>query len=168
VEHPSSLDRPFAWRKTALVAAGIATLELLLLVLVGLAILTHRFDGGGGEGALKRERAAGKRGGTAKAPVPVAKLPRSETSVIVFNGNGLPGAAGEAADLIRSLRYLIAGTANAPRTDFARSIVMFRPGYRGEAARLARDLRIRRVAPLDGLRPADLQGAQVALIVGRS
>jgi hypothetical protein len=167
VEHPAPLDRPFAWRKTALVAAGIASLELLLLVLVGLAILTHRFDPAGAT-AAKRAAGAGEPAGSAKARVPAAKLPRSETSVIVLNGNGMPGAAGEAADLIRSLRYVIAGTENAPRTDFARSIVMFRPGYRGEAARLARDLRVRRVAPLDGLRAADLQGAQVALIVGRS
>ena len=88
--------------------------------------------------------------------------------MLVLNGNGRQGAAGEAADAVRSLRYVVAGTSNAPRTDFRRSIVMFRRGYRGEAVRLARDLRIRRVAPLDGLRPRDLQGAQVALVVGRS
>jgi hypothetical protein len=43
---------------------------------------------------------------------------------------------------------------------------MYRPGFEGEARRLARDLGIKRVAPLDGLRASELQGAHLALIVG--
>ena len=46
-----------------------------------------------------------------------------------------------------------------------RSVVMYRPGYRGEALRLARDLRIKIVGPLDGLRIGDLMGAHVAVVV---
>ena len=101
------------------------------------------------------------------APAPVAKLARNETSIIVLNGNGIPGAADGAAGVVQSLHYLIAGTANAPRTDFARSLVMYRPGYKGEAMRLAKDVRVRRVVPLDGMRAAALQGAHIALILGR-
>lgn len=101
------------------------------------------------------------------APAPVAKLARNETSVIVLNGNGIQGAADEAAGVVQSLHYLIAGTANAPRTDFPRSLVMYRPGYKGEALRLAKDVRLKRVVPLDGMRAAELQGAHVALILGR-
>lgn len=102
-----------------------------------------------------------------QTPAPVAKLARNETSVIVLNGNGIQGAADEAAGVVQSLHYLIAGTANAPRTDFARSLVMYRPGYKGEAMRLAKDVRLKRVVPLDGMRAAELQGAHVALILGR-
>ena len=170
MEHPSILSRPIVWRTTALAAAAVATFELVLLLLIGLAFVGDRPARDAAADvprttAAKKASPAPKR---AKKRAPVAKLPRGETSVIVLNGNGVQGAAGEAADLVRTFRYVIAGTANAPRTDFERSIVMFRPGYRGEAIRLARDLRIQRVAPLDGLRPADLQGAQVALIVGGS
>jgi hypothetical protein len=43
---------------------------------------------------------------------------------------------------------------------------MYRPGFEGEAKRLGRDLRIRHVTPLDGMRIRDLQGAHVALVVG--
>jgi hypothetical protein len=43
---------------------------------------------------------------------------------------------------------------------------MYRASRRGEALRLARDLRILRVSPLDGLRPRDLLGAQLAVVVG--
>jgi hypothetical protein len=43
---------------------------------------------------------------------------------------------------------------------------MYRPGHRGEAMRLARDLRIRIVGPLDGMSVRDLMGAHVAVVVG--
>ncbi|MGH2996352.1 MAG: LytR C-terminal domain-containing protein, partial [Gaiellaceae bacterium] len=93
-------------------------------------------------------------------------LSRAETSVIVLNGNGIAGAAGAVAERARARRYVIAATGNAPRSDFPRSLVMYRPGFEGEAQRLARDLGIKRVAPLDGVRASELQGAHLALIVG--
>ena len=43
---------------------------------------------------------------------------------------------------------------------------MYRPGFEGEARRLARDIGVRRVSPLDGIRRRDLQGAHIALILG--
>jgi hypothetical protein len=46
-----------------------------------------------------------------------------------------------------------------------RSVVMYRPGFRGEAMRLARDLRIRIVGPLDGLSVRDLMGAHLAIVI---
>ena len=151
-----------------MLAAGVAALELVLLVLLGAALVSKSFLPNESENAAA-SAVAGDGGQAAPGkPVPVPKLGRGETLVIVLNGNGSPGAASDTAALVQSRGYLIAGTANAPRTDFARSIVMFRPGHRGEAERLARDFKLTRVAPLDGLRPADLQGAHVALIVGRS
>jgi hypothetical protein len=45
-------------------------------------------------------------------------------------------------------------------------VVMYRPGYAAEGARLARDMRVRVVRPLDGMRPSQLLGAHVVLIVG--
>jgi hypothetical protein len=43
---------------------------------------------------------------------------------------------------------------------------MYRPGYAPEAARFARDLRVKIVSPLDGLRQRDLMGAHVAVVIG--
>jgi hypothetical protein len=43
---------------------------------------------------------------------------------------------------------------------------MYRPGYAPEAARFARDLRVKLVSPLDGLRRKDLLGAHVAIVIG--
>ena len=99
---------------------------------------------------------------------PVAKpmLARGETSVLVLNGNGVSGAASSTAEQVRDRKYMIAGTGNSARSDYPRSIVMYRPGFEREARRLAKDFGIRRIVPLDGMRPAQLQGAHVALVVG--
>jgi hypothetical protein len=167
MDHPTSLRQESPWRTRAMVAAGLATLELVLLVALAAALVGKPFlaPDETKPAAPTDLRAAAKANGE---PVAVPKLARDETLVIVLNGNGSAGAASDTAALVQSRGYLIAGTANAPRTDFARSLVMFRPGHRGEAERLARDFHVSRVAPLDGLRPADLQGAHVALVVGRS
>jgi hypothetical protein len=94
------------------------------------------------------------------------ELPRGKTAVLVLNGNGRSGAAGEAASVVQSIGYKVSATGNARRMNFPRSIVMFRPGFKGEAKRLAKDVRVTSVTPLDGMRPSDLSGAQLVLIVG--
>ena len=76
------------------------------------------------------------------------------------------GAASDGAARVRRHGYTIGIVGNAPRSDFTRTLVMFRPGYRPEAVRLARDLKLKIVGPLDGLRASDLLGAHLALIVG--
>ena len=43
---------------------------------------------------------------------------------------------------------------------------MFKRGYAAEGRRLARDLHIRVVGPLDGLKPAALHGGQLAIVLG--
>ena len=172
MDHPSTYGREVPWKTTALVAAAFAAFELLFILVVGLALVGKAVTGDGSSAPPAVEAPAAKTASpTAKSakskPAPARpRLARSETSVIVLNGNGSPGAASERADLVQTKGYLIAGTANAPRTDFARSVVMYRPGYRPEAARLAKDFGVDRVAPLDGLLPSDLQGAHVAFIVG--
>jgi hypothetical protein len=102
----------------------------------------------------------------AKTEARAAPLPRADTSVVVLNGNGRTGAAGAAADRVHELGYLVAGTGNAGRSDYARTIVMYRPGRKAEGQRLAKDIGAKVVGPLDGLRLRDLMGAQVAIILG--
>jgi len=62
----------------------------------------------------------------------------------------------------------VAGRASGDAGTLGVSVRDLAFGYEPEARRFARDFRIRRVAPLDGLRSADLQGAHIALIVGGS
>jgi hypothetical protein len=161
MEHalPSPSGHP--WRTIAVVAAGIATLELLGLVVVGVALIAkpvmHR--------AQQEAAAAPTKHQQAKTPVRPL-LARSATSVTVLNGNGLAGAAAAQASRVRARGYLVGEVGNAPRSGYGRSVVMYRAGRRPEALRLAHDLRIRLVSPLDGLRPRDLLGAQLAVVVG--
>jgi hypothetical protein len=173
VEHSQDFPAPQPWRSAALIAAGVAAVELCLLLVLGFLVFGKYFAGEVEKASdpaeiakaaiAKRQQAAGPeaQGNAAKQ-----LLSRSQTSVIVLNGNGVAGAAGAAAERARARRYVIAATGNAPRSDFPRSLIMYRPSFEGEARRLARDLGIKRVAPLDGLRASELQGAHLALIVG--
>jgi LytR cell envelope-related transcriptional attenuator len=161
MEHalPSPAGHP--WRTIAVVAAGIATLELLGLVVVGVALIAKP--------VMNRAKAEAAtlpaKHQQTKTPVRPL-LPRSATSVTVLNGNGLAGAAAAQASRVRARGYLVGEVGNAPRSGYGRSVVMYRAGRRPEAMRLARELQIRLVSPLDGLRPRDLLGAQLAVVVG--
>jgi hypothetical protein len=154
------------WRTATLVASAVAALELLVLVVLGVALLAKPVSDHVRQAAEAKVFAPVKPKPRATTPAGKAKLSRAETSVIVLNGNGRPGAAAESADAVRRFGYTIGTVGNAPRSDFTRTLVMFRKGYRGEAVRLAADLDVKIVGPLDGLKPADMLGAHVALVVG--
>jgi hypothetical protein len=163
--HPSgpSGHQNHPWRTIAVVAAGIATLELLGLLIVGIALLAKP--------VLHRAHST-----AAAAPLPVVKKPvttptgpllaRRLVSVTILNGNGVSGAAAAEASRVRARGYKLGQVGNAPRGGYGHSVVMYRAGRRGEALRLARELQIRLVSPLDGLRPRDLHGAKLAVVVG--
>jgi hypothetical protein len=161
VEHALPNRPGHPWRTIAVVAAGIAALELLGLVVVGVALIArpvmHRAQADAAAAPAKHRQAK-----TPARPL----LPRGSISVTVLNGNGLAGAAAAQASRVRARGYLVGEVGNAPRSGYGRSVVMYRAGRRPEALRLARDLRIRLVSPLDGLRPRDLLGAQLAVVVG--
>ena len=93
-------------------------------------------------------------------------LPRRLTSVTILNGNGVAGAAATEASRVRARGYKIGQVGNAPRGAYGASIVMYRAGRIREGRRLARDLGISIVSPLDGLRKGDLHGAKLAVVVG--
>jgi hypothetical protein len=93
--------------------------------------------------------------------------PRSHTRVLVLNGNGVGGAASAAAARLQAEGYRIGGATNAQRHDYARSMIMFVPGWNKEARRLAHDAGIAMVAPVDGLKPSQLRGSQVVLLLGK-
>ena len=96
-----------------------------------------------------RPRPSHRAGGRSALP----KLTRAETGVFVLNGNGRSGAAASEAAKLSNLGYHVPGTGNAKRQDYATTVVMYRPGFQAEALRLARDLHVKVVGPLDGLKP---------------
>lgn len=154
------------WRTATLVASAVAAAELVILVVLGVALLAKPVSEHVRQAAEAKVLAPLTPKPRVAPPVGEPRLARAETSVIVLNGSGRTGAAAAGAARVRGLGYTIGTVGNAPRSDFARTIVMFRPGYRPEAARLAADLKLKLVGPLDGLRGSDLLGAHLALIVG--
>jgi hypothetical protein len=164
VEHALPTVSRHPWRTIAVVAAGIATLELLALVVAAAALLAKP--------AVHRARAASSRHGTSSTSSSSAKeparplLPRRRVTVTVLNGNGIAGAAATTASRVRARRYKIRGVGNAPRSGYGHSVVMYRGDLRPEALRLAHDLGIALVSPLDGLRVRDFRGAKLAVVLG--
>lgn len=159
------------WRLAVLALIVVAAAELMLLVVVGGALLAKPDDGtraSARQAAPSHEAApaAPKPERIAPASVAAAELPRRRVGVLVLNGNGRQGAASAAAARVSGRGYRVRGVANAPSHDYARSIVMYRRGFEGEGRRLARDLGVLVVGPLDGMRPRELHGAHAVLILG--
>ena len=152
-------------RTATFIACAVAVLELAVLVAIGVVAL--------GRSVAHRVQDAAVAKVADVPPIPketppgAPKLTRGETDVLVLNGSGVSGAAGAAADRLRARGYQITAVGNAARQSSAtRTLVMYRRGYRAEAARLARDARTRIVTPLDGMRRGALMGAQIVLVVG--
>ena len=153
---PARAVRP--WRMATIVASLVAAVELVLL-LGGAALLlakplSHALQRSHAEAAAYRsgeEADAGRRDAEAEAEAggreAEARAEQDRRS-LVLNGNGRNGAAAAAAARLHGARLRIAATGNARRHDYATSVVMYRPGFEAEGARLARDLR------REGRRPA--------------
>jgi hypothetical protein len=150
-----------------MVAGAIAIVELVALIAIGAVHL-----------APQRARVTAAAAAVKTAPRTVAHVrhvspvpphplrPRGRVSVLVLNGNGVQGAASSTAARLQAAGYRIGAATNAQRHDYARSMVMYVPGWVKEARRLARDTGVSLVAPVDGVGPAQLKGSQVVLILG--
>lgn len=141
-----------------LVVCSVAVLGVVLLLLVAV-------------GLMSKPSAADAKRRPAKQRVPGRPEPRrptltrAQTKVLVLNANGITGAAAAEASRARTRGYKISGTGNTALTH-GQSVVLYRPGHRPEAKRLARDESIRLVGPLDGIKPRQLHGAQVVIVLG--
>lgn len=162
------LVRP--WRRATLVASAIAAVELVGLLLCGLVILAkplaHAAQRQAQKAAVSKPLPAHNAVKHRATPVSTPTVSRHQTKVLVLNGNGRNGAAHSEAARLQSLGYLIAGAADAKRHDYATSVVMYKAGFRTEGVRLAHDLHVAVVGPLDGIRPDALAGGQLAVIIG--
>ncbi len=153
----------FRWRTAAIVAAGVAALELVGLIVVGTVALGHTVTRHGARAAVASHQPP-----AVSKPVRHAAIPRTKTRIVVLNGNGQAGAAGAEADAIRARGYKISAVGNAPRPSQGPTLVMYRPGFAAEAHRLARDTGIGLVSALDGLKPSSLRRAQLVIVLGAS
>ena len=155
------LDRP--WRRATLVASSVAVFELVILLIIGIAVIGKPLSAQAKDAAIAQATGIDR---VQTRPEPkITTLTRGETSVLVLNGNGIAGAAAAEASRVRARGYAVTATGNAGRS-YGKSVVMYRPGRLPEAQRLARDLGIRIVGPLDGITTRRLLGAHVAVVLG--
>jgi hypothetical protein len=162
VEHVPHLDRPFPWRAAALALCALALAELAaLLALAGIRVL----DGHQAAAPAHTRTASATTSGAKAVTHPLRS--RSRVSVLVLNGNGVAHAAGDEATQLLGRGYGHALASDAA-TQYASSLVLFRPGWEGEARRLARDAGIRTVTPLDGRLEAADSRYPLVLILGSS
>ena len=153
-----------------MVVGAVALVELVALIAIGLTQLAPSVPAAS-RTTERTATAAATPPATVKArhaaPAPSVPL-RSHAAVrvLVLNGNGVSGAAAAQAARLQGAGYRIAGAANAQRHDYAASMVMYVPGWAKEARRLARETGIRIVAPVDGLRRAQLRGSALVLLLG--
>jgi hypothetical protein len=175
VDHPARLETELSvqpWQRATVLLALVAAFELVLLIVAGGALLVK--PGAAHHGAAKKEHVAARATkahvvaarARREAPAPSAELPRRKVRLVVLNGNGHQGAAASAAARVKDRGYRVGLVANAPNHEYPQTIVMYRPGFEGEGRRLARDLGVHVVGPLDGMRPGQLHGAQAVLILG--
>lgn len=159
-----------------LAASLIAGIELVLLVVLAFLLLAkplshaiqHRATATASAAPIKHTSTPAAHKMIKPAPVGKPKLARAATHVLVLNGNGRAGAAHQEAARLQGFGYRIGGASNAKRSDYATTVVMFRTGFPAEAHRLARDLHVSVVGPLDGIKPAALHGSQLVVLLGAS
>jgi hypothetical protein len=166
VEHavPFEAQAVRPWRTAAIVATGVAAVELLVLIVAGTIMLGHSISGS------STAAAAGPASGKAAHAKPArpAILTRARTRVAVLNANGLTGAAAAEAQAVRARGYRIGNVGNAPQSSQGPTILMYRPGFAAEAKRLGHDTGINTVTALDGMKPASLGRAQLVIVLGSS
>lgn len=170
MQHAESIPASFPWRTATLVVGVIAALELFALIGIGVVQVApqkqHTTTAATAAAAAKPARVVHRH----TAPrVPTHPLrARSAVNVLVLNGNGRQGAAASEASRLRIAGYHVGGARNAARHNYARSMVLYMPGWIKEARRLAHDSGARIVAPVDGLRPSMLRGSKVVVILGNA
>ena len=95
-------------------------------------------------------------------------LKPSQVEVAVLNGTNPPvqGLAGAVGNRLEGGGFQIGVVSNS-RDSFTESVVMFKPGYKPEAAKVGRDLGIRKVRPMTPDIRSDSAGANVSVVVGQ-
>lgn len=168
MEHVQPLQRSFPWRAAALLALALAVVELAMILSLEGGRLAHLLHPAAAPAAtrLNQTRPSTVAGHVWSGPVTPLR-PRSRVSVLVLNGNGVNGAAGQTATRLLRHGYRSATAADAPSHDYATSLVLYRPGWQREAHRLAHDAGARVIAPLDGRLPAGSKRYRLVLILGR-
>jgi hypothetical protein len=167
VQHAEPIPTSFPWRGATLVVGAVAAVELLVLIAIIALHLVPTHTAARTTARAKAQHVRTIAHAAKKLPaVPTHALrTRARVRVLVLNGNGVQGAASTEAARLQSAGYRISGAKNAQRHEYARSMVLYAPGWVKEARRLAHDAGITLVAPVDGIK---LKASQAVVILGNS
>ncbi|HET9186229.1 MAG TPA: LytR C-terminal domain-containing protein [Solirubrobacterales bacterium] len=131
----------------------VALFAVLLLVVGGGAYaILGGSDSGGASGSDNGKQAA-------------ARIKPSEIEVTVLNGTAVPGLASTFGEKIEGKGFTLGAVTNSSAS-FADSVVMFKRGHKAEARRVAAQLQIAELRPMNGEVASVSAGADVAVIVG--
>ncbi len=103
-------------------------------------------------------------GGSGPGSKPGAIVP-GDVEVAVLNGTSVPGLAGKVGDDVRVNGFKL-GTISNSRTRFDQTVVMYEPHERPAARRVAHDLGVKPVQPIDRQTERASGGADVVVIAG--
>src|SRR5919201_5485611 len=128
----------------------VLSLTALLAVVLGLAAIF-------GSERILRQGAGDHRGAVAIVPANV--------TVAVLNGTSVPGLAAKVGDDVRVNGYEL-GTVSNSRRQFDQTVVMYEPGQQRAAKKVAHDLGVKPVQPIDRETQRIAGGADVVVIAG--
>jgi hypothetical protein len=102
--------------------------------------------------------------GSKHGPRPGA-IPPGDVEVAVFNGTSAPGLAAKVGDDVRVNGFTL-GTVTNSRDQFDQTVVMYEPGQQRAAKKVAHDLGVKPVQPIDRQTEQAAGGADVVVIAG--
>jgi hypothetical protein len=133
------------------------------LSLVALFVVVIVVVGGGAYLILSGGDEGDAKGHARKAHV--ARIQPGEVEVAVLNGTAVAGLAATYGDRVEGKGFELGAVSNTS-SSFADSVVMFQRGHKPEAQKVAKQLGIDKLAPMNGEVQSVASGADVAVVVG--
>ena len=86
-----------------------------------------------------------------------ASIPKpADITMRVLNGTMTDGLAGTVRDRLRALGFIVKSTSNAPRRDYAKTVIVYNPGLDAKAALVAEQFPGAEIREADGVQTTDI------------
>ena len=141
---PAAVEGP-SWRSIALIALAVIVLG------GGVAVAALAVFGGG----------SGGKGSGAQH----AQLQPSDVEVAVLNGTAVPGLAARFGDQVEHRGFKLGAVTNS-KSSFGASVVEYRNGFKPEAVKVSKELKIDKVRPMSPDIAQVSAGASVSVVIG--
>jgi hypothetical protein len=95
----------------------------------------------------------------------VTRMAPNEIEVTVLNGTAVPNLAADFGRRVEAKGFKLGALGNTTQP-VEQSVVMYKPGHKTEAKRVAKQLSVTRLAPMDSEVKSASAGAKVAIVIG--